>query len=88
MVNIEAFKQQDGSYTIQLNEYNLNELVLALRHLNTKRNVMNTIQDKHLKTLKGEDYKKRNKKRKEPLNLVINDGIGQGENKDPLTFFG
>ena len=75
MVNITVIKQLDGIYKLELDEFLFNEVKLALTHLNTKRVIMNKNNDKYRKHIKGEDYIKRFKKTKEPLNLVIIDSI-------------
>jgi hypothetical protein len=75
MVNITAIKQLDGIYKIEIDEFLLNEVKLALTHLNTKRVIMNKNNDKYCKEAKGENYVRRVKKRKEALNLVIVDSI-------------
>jgi hypothetical protein len=75
MVDIKIIKKLDGTYTVEFDEYILNELTSAVHHLNKKRTDMNKNYDRVLKNKKGEDYVKKEKKKKEILNLVVIESI-------------
>ena len=72
MVDIIANQIEDDKYNIVIDAFMLKELEYAINHLNAKRKTMIKIHDKVLKEKKGLDFVKRNKKKKDIINLLIN----------------
>jgi hypothetical protein len=72
MVDIIANQIEDDKYNIVIDAFMLKELEYAINHLNAKRKTMIKIHDKVLKEKKGLDFVKRNKKKKDIINLLVN----------------
>jgi hypothetical protein len=72
MVDIIAVQIENDKYNIVIDAFMLKELEYAINHLNAKRKTMTKIYDKSLKEKNGEDFVKRNKKKKGVINLLIN----------------
>jgi ribosomal protein L22 len=72
MVDIIAVQIENDKYNIVIDAFMLKELEYAINHLNAKRKTMTKIYDKSLKEKNGDDFVKRNKKKKDIINLLIN----------------
>ena len=75
MVDIIANKIDEDKYNIVIDSYMLKELSYAIKQLNLKRQTLLKISEKSIKERKGEDYTKRKKKKKDVINLIIDNCI-------------